>query len=382
MTMNRRDVLHGIGTVLAGGVAGYAAASTPDGLRAHSVQAEFNRAPMLQSSQPVVEWRMTTSWNEALDVLQGAGQLIAERVSAMTGGRFTIEVFTGGEIAPALEVLDAVQDGRAECGHTASFYFIDKNEAFGIATGLPFGLTPQQQNAWLYAGGGMEAVQKIYADFGIVSFPAGGTGTQMGGWLRREVSTLDDLKGFRFRIPGLGGRVMEQLGVETVIVPGSDIFDSLSTGDIDGAEWIGPHDDEKLGLNDAASFYYYPGWWEPGSTLDVLVNRQAWESLPTEYQEIFKTAAYQANISVLSRYEVQNQEALVRMVAGGTQLRPYSQEIMKAAKDAAFELYEEIARNNPSFQEIFEPWQEFRKRIYQWNRFNELSFAWFATEHL
>jgi TRAP-type mannitol/chloroaromatic compound transport system substrate-binding protein len=325
---------------------------------------------------------MTTSWNEALDVLQGAGQLIAERVSAMTGGRFTIEVFTGGEIAPALEVLDAVQDGRAECGHTASFYFIDKNEAFGIATGLPFGLTPQQQNAWLYAGGGMEAVQKIYADFGIVSFPAGGTGTQMGGWLRREVSTLDDLKGFRFRIPGLGGRVMEQLGVETVIVPGSDIFDSLSTGDIDGAEWIGPHDDEKLGLNDAASFYYYPGWWEPGSTLDVLVNRQAWESLPTEYQEIFKTAAYQANISVLSRYEVQNQEALVRMVAGGTQLRPYSQEIMKAAKDAAFELYEEIARKNPSFQEIFEPWQEFRKRIYQWNRFNELSFAWFATEHL
>ncbi len=373
--MDRRNFLKHVGA----GVAG-SAALTLGG----TVAAQDRRfhAPASQPGLPTVAWRLTTSWTPALDVLQGAAQLLADRVAALTEGRFTIEVFPAGDMVPALDIIDAVGDGTVECGHTASFYFVDKNEVFGLATGLPFGLTPQQHNTWLYYGGGLEAVQQAFGDFGIISFPAGGTGTQMGGWLRREVNTLADLEGFKFRMPGLGGRVMQRLGVETVVVPASEIFDKLDAGEIDGAEWIGPHDDEKLTLHEAAPFYYYPGWWEPGSSLDVLVNRQAWEALPALYREIFTSAAYQVNISVLSQYEVLNQDALVRLLAGGVQLRSYSDEIMEGAKAAAFELYEEIASENADFKAVFEPWKAFRRNIYQWSRFNELSFALFATEHL
>jgi TRAP-type mannitol/chloroaromatic compound transport system substrate-binding protein len=324
---------------------------------------------------------MATSWPSALDVLQGAAVAIGERVSAMTEGRFTINVFEAGEIVPALEVLDAVQNRTVECGHTAAYYFIGKNEAFGIATSLPFGLTAQQQNAWLYYGGGLEGVQGLYRDFGVVSFPAGNTGVQMGGWFKREINTLDDLKALRFRIPGLGGRVMQRLGVDTQTLAGGDTYLALDRGAIDAAEWVGPYDDEKLGLNKAAQFYYYPGWWEPGSTLDVLINQQAWDELPRVYQEIFKAVASEANITMLSEYESRNQEALDRLVAGGTILRPYSEEIMVAAQQAAFDLYEETASSNPSFKAIFEPWKEFRRKIHQWNGTNESTFMQFVTAH-
>lgn len=380
--MDRRNFLRDIGTTVASGVA--------LGVRAKaSIAAEHNhtsqptqRTAAQSASQPTIAWRMATSWSESLDILLGAGQLLGTRVAAMTGGRFTIEVFPADTIVPALEVFDAVSKGTVECAHTASFYAIDKNEALSIATGLPFGLTPQQQNAWLYYGGGLEAIQKVYSDFGIISFPAGGTGTQMGGWLRKEIHTLNDLQGFKFRIPGMGGKVMQALGVQTIVVPSNHIADALKSGEIDGAEWIGPHDDEKLGLHKAAPFYYYPGWWEPGSTLDIIINKQSWDTLPKTYQAILKTACYQVNIATLSHYEVQNQAALVRMVASGTQLRPYSQEIMTAAKDTAFALYDDTARNNPSFKELFDQWKDFRRQIYQWNRFNELSFATFTTENL
>ncbi len=345
-------------------------------------EAPGSPAPPAQSSSlPTVEWRMATSWPNALDVLQGAAVAIGERVSAMTEGRFTISVFEAGEIVPALEVLDAVQNRTVECGHTAAYYFIGKNEAFGIATSLPFGLTAQQQNAWLYYGGGLEAVQGLYRDFGVVSFPAGNTGVQMGGWFKREINTLDDLKALRFRIPGLGGRVMQQLGVDTQTLAGGDTYLALDRGAIDAAEWVGPYDDEKLGLNKAAQFYYYPGWWEPGSTLDVLINQQAWDELPRVYQEIFKTVASEANITMLSEYESRNQEALDRLVAGGTILRPYSEEIMVAAQQAAFDLYEETASSNPSFKAIFEPWKEFRRKIHQWNGTNESTLMQFVTAH-
>jgi TRAP-type mannitol/chloroaromatic compound transport system substrate-binding protein len=380
--MQRRDFLRGIGVGLASGATSLVAEQEPGALHAKEQEPTITAFPNVRSSLPAVEWRLTTSWSEALDVMLSGPRIIAERVAAMTDGQFKITVYPGGEIAPPLGVLDAVSSGSIECGHTASFYFVDENEAFGISTGLPFGLTPQQQNAWLLAGGGMEAIQQVYADYNIVSFPAGGTGTQMGGWLREEITTLEDLRQIKFRIPGLGGKVMQRMGIETVVIPGSEVFDALQAGEIDAAEWIGPYDDEKLGLNRAATFYYYPGWWEPGSTLDVLVNRAAWEALPPLYRNMFKMAAQQAHISVLANYEVQNQQALVRLVAGGTQLRPYSEDILSAAKEAAFELFEETSSKNPAFQAIFEPWKEFRRQIYQWNRFNESSYSIFATENL
>jgi TRAP-type mannitol/chloroaromatic compound transport system substrate-binding protein len=373
--LDRRQFLRGVGAAVVGGTAT---------LTAETVLAQRMPTPIPLNSEtfPAVAWRMTTSWPETLDVMLGGPRVLAERVAAMTNNQFRITVFTAGEVAQALEVLNAVKDGVVESGHTASFYFVDNNESFAISTGLPFGLTPQQQNAWLYYGGGMEAIQKVYADFNIVSFPCGGTGTQMGGWMREEIVSLADLQHLRFRIPGLGGRVMQQLGVETVVIPSNEIHQALESGDIDAAEWIGPYDDQKLGLNHVADYYYYPGWWEPGSTLDVLVNRQAWDALPPIYQHIFKTATYQAHISMLSQYEVKNQQALVELVASGTQLRPYSEEILSAAKEAAFTLYEETAKTNPSFKEIYEPWKEFRRQIFNWNRFNELSFSTFATENL
>jgi TRAP-type mannitol/chloroaromatic compound transport system substrate-binding protein len=271
-----------------------------------------------------------------------------------------------------------VQQGTVQCGHTATYYFVGKNPSFGIATALPFGLTPQQQNAWLYHGGGMEAIQNLYADFNAISFPAGNTGTQMGGWFNKEVETEDDLTGLRFRIPGIGAEVMKRLGVDTQTLPADEIFLNLDRGAIDAAEWIGPYDDFKLGLHEAASYYYYPGWWEPGPTLDVIVNLDAWNELSPEFQEIFKTAAADGNVWMLSQYEARNQQALEDIISSGVELRPYSEEILKAAHDAAFEFYEELASEEPAFQEIFEPWKTFREQIYRWTGTNELTFNQFA----
>ncbi len=375
--MDRRDFLRNVGAagVLGGTAAALSACGAPPAEEAPT------EAPAQESALPAVEWRMATSWPKSLKVLDGAARQVGKRVAAMTEGRFQITVFAAGEeqlVAP-LEVFDAVQQGEVECCHTVLFYFLDKHEALSIATGLPFGFTPQQQNAWLLHGGGREAIRNVLSDFSMLNLTAGNTGTQMGGWFNREVNVLDDLQGLRFRIPGQGGQVMQQLGVETVVLPAMEIYDALESGEIDAAEWVGPYDDEKLGLHEVAEFYYYPGWWEPGTSADMLVNQQAWDALPPLYQEVLETATQQVNVSMLAQYEMLNQEALARMVANGVQLRPYSEEIMMAAKDAAFALYEDLASNNPDFKAIFDPWKAFRRNIYQWSRFNELSFAKFAT---
>jgi TRAP-type mannitol/chloroaromatic compound transport system substrate-binding protein len=378
--MNRRAFLRGAGGVLAGStLASLTACGSPapqDAAPANDQSSEEQSA----ASSPAITWRMPTSWTESLGVLLDTAKLIANRVAEMTEGQFTIEVMVADENISALEVFDAVQQRTVECGHTVSFYSIEKEESLGFASGLPFGLTAQQQNAWLYYGGGWEAVQRVFDEFGIKNFPAGGTGTQMGGWFKQEINTLADLQNIKMRIPGLGGRVMEQLGVETVLLSGGEIVEALKSGVVDAAEWIGPHDDETLGLNQVADFYYYPGWWEPGTTAELLVNRAAWDNLPPMYQEILRTATYEANSLMLSQYEVLNQTALARLVASGTQLRAYSGEILAAARNAAFELYEEIARNNVLFREIFKNWKTFRRDMYQWNRFNELTFTRFASQ--
>ncbi len=321
---------------------------------------------------------MATSWPKSLDTIYGGATTVCDRVAAMTGDRFTITPFAAGEIVPGLQVLDAVQEGTIECGHTADYYYVGKNPAFAFGTAVPFGLTAQQQNAWLYRGGGLEAMQKIYSDFNIAAFPAGNTGTQMGGWFKREINTAEDLQGLKMRIPGIGGEVMRRLGVLVQVLPGGEIFLSLERGAIDAAEWVGPYDDEKLGLNDAAPFYYFPGWWEAGPTLDVMVNLDAWNGLPQIYREIFKTAAFEANMDMLAKYDALNGAALKRLVAGGTQLRTYSPEIMTTARQAATDFLEEKATEDAGFREIYEQWKAFREQIYGWHRTNELSFSSFA----
>lgn len=335
------------------------------------------------SSLPEINWQMATSWPVSIDTIFGGAEVFAERVAAMTGGKFNIEPRAAGELAPGLEVLDVVQQGAVPCGHTASYYYVGKSNATAFGTSLPFGLNAQQQNAWLYEGGGLELMQAFYARrFNIIQFPAGNTGAQMGGWFRREINTPSDLEGLKVRIPGLGGQVMSRLGATVQVLPGGEIFQALQTGAIDAAEWVGPYDDEKLGLNDAAEFYYYPGWWEPGPTLEVQINLDEWGKLPLEYQEIVKTAAFQANMIMLARYDTRNREALQRMVANGTKLRRYSDEILAAAETAAFELYDEFAEADEDFKEIFTPWKEFRDQVYAWNALNEGGFSSYVYRDL
>ena len=260
-----------------------------------------------------------------------------------------------------MEVLDAVQAGAVECGHTASYYYIGKNPAFAFGTAVPFGLSAQQQNAWLYNGGGDEAMNRLFGDFGTKFFPAGNTGAQMGGWFKRPIEGLASLQGLKMRIPGLGGKVMARLGVNVQVLPGGEIYLALERGAIDAAEFTGPYDDERLGLHKAAKYYYYPGWWEPGPTLSALVNRKSWNALPKEYQAMFKTACYEANLGMLSKYEQRNSEALLRLQRQGIRLEAFSNDILNAARDATKEMFAELARSDSDFRGLLDQWRQFQR---------------------
>lgn len=384
--MKRREFLRGAAAGMLGSAAltlGACGASAPEEQPTGGEEGGEQASPAAGAQAPAqaqetVEWRMATSWPISLDTIYGGATDVAERVSAMTNGMFRIETFPAGELVPGLEIVQNIQQGTVESGHTASYYYVGLNPAFAFGTSLPFGLTATQQNAWYYHGGGMEAMHQLYADFNAIAFPAGNTGAQMGGWFRKEINTPADLQGLKMRIPGLGGEVMQRLGVNTQTLPGGEIFQALSTGAIDATEWVGPYDDQKLGLNDAAEFYYTPGWWEPGPALDGVVSLSAWERLSPEFQEIFKTACYMANVNMLAKYDARNGVALNEMIEGGTQLRTYSDEILQAASDAADELYEETAANNATFNEIYGPWREFRDQVRGWNATNQLPFETFV----
>jgi TRAP-type mannitol/chloroaromatic compound transport system substrate-binding protein len=334
------------------------------------------QAPAQGQAQPTLQWDMATSWPTSLDTIFGGAQVFAERVDLMTGGKFKIRPRAAGELAPGLQVLDVVSQGAVPLGHTASYYYVGKTPITAFGTALPFGLNAQQQNSWLYEGGGLAKLQELYAaKFNVIQFPAGNTGVQMGGWFRNEITTTQDLQGLKMRIPGLGGQVMTKLGVTVQAIAGGEIFQALQTGAVDAAEWVGPYDDEKLGFNKVAQYYYYPGWWEPGPSLEVEVNLNKWKELPKEYQEIVKTAAFEANTTMLARYDAKNPEALKRLVDSGVKLTPYSQEIMEAAEKASFELFDEFAGKDADFKALFEPWKEFRTGIYEWNKINEAGFS-------
>ena len=340
---------------------------------------QTNNSPGVQGADlPNIRWRMVTSWPKSLDTIYGGATTVCDRVAAMTGGRFTIEPYAAGEIVPGLEVLDAVQNGTAECGHTASYYYVGKNPALAFGTSVPFGLTAQQQNAWYYHGGGLETMHELYNDFNVISFPAGNSGVQMGGWFKNPVNSLQDLKGLKMRIPGLGGKIMSSLGVNVQVLPGSDVYLALERGAIDAAEWVGPYDDLKLGLNKAASYYYYPGWWEPGSSFEIQVNKSQWDRLPVEYQEILKSAAMEANLNMLSKYDALNREALKILVEGGTKLTAYPPEILQAAQKAAEDYYTQESNNSPAFKKVYDQWNQFRTEVWRWNKINELSYASFV----
>ena len=329
---------------------------------------------------PAIRWRMATSWPKSLDILFGGAERICSQVTAMTNGKFTITPYAAGEIAKGFGVLDAVAQGDVECGHSASYYYFDKNPALAFGTNIPFGLTAEQQNAWLYYGGGQELINRLYADFGIISFAAGNTGVQMGGWFRRKINRVEDLQGLKMRIPGLGSEVMSRLGVEVQILPVDQIVAALIDGKIDAVEWNNPYDDEIIGLHEAAPYYYYPGWWEPGATYELQVNLAQWNQLPREYQEVLQVAATNANITMLAEYNAKNGKVLQRLNHSGTNFIPFSQEILDAAYQKTIAILEDYSSRDRTFREVYGKWRKFRSQIYRWNQINELSFTNFTFQ--
>ncbi|GIV67302.1 TRAP transporter substrate-binding protein [Caldilinea sp.] len=375
--MNRREFLTSMATKAAGGaVIGLAAGCT---FGATPAAQEIQQAIAQDAALPELKWQMATSWPLALDTIFGGAQAFTDAVKAMTSGKFIIEPRAAGELAPGTQVLDVVSQGAVPIGHTASYYYVGKSPATAFGTTLPFGLTAQQQNAWFYEGGGLATLQEFYQEkFNVIQFPAGNTGAQMGGWFRKEINTPADLNGLKMRIPGLGGQVMAKLGVTVQVLPGGEIFQALQTGAVDAAEWVGPYDDEKLGLNKAAEFYYYPGWWEPGPALEVEINLDEWKKLPELYREAIKYSAYVANVTMLARYDALNGAALQRLVEAGAKLRPYSEEILVAAKAAADELYEEFSAADADFARIYKEWDAFRTSVQGWHNINEYSMMNFV----
>ena len=331
-------------------------------------------APAIAQTQPQIRWRMASSFPKSLDALFGIAEQIAGRVSRLTDGKFEIRVFAGGEIVPPLQVLDAVQNGTVECGQTASYYYVGKNPAFAFDTALPFGMNCRQQNAWMYYGGGMELTRELFKAHNIINFPCGNTGTQMAGWYRKEIKSVADLKGLKMRIPGLAGQILARLGVVPQQIGGADIYPALEKGTIDAAEWVGPYDDEKLGLNKVAKYYYYPGWWEGSAQLSVYVNIKQWQSLPKSYQEALETACAEANIHMVAKYDAKNTEALRKLVAAGAQLRAFPRPVMEACLKVAYELYDELGAKYPEFKKIYEPWRKFRDDEFLWFRVAENSY--------
>ena len=329
-------------------------------------------------TRPRVTWRLASSFPRGLDAIYGSAERIGEITSALTGGRFRIRAYPAGELVPGLQVMDAVQQGTVQVGQSTSYYYTGKNPALAFDTGVPFGMTARQQDAWLNEGGGLEVVRNLFADFGIVTFPGGNTGAQMGGWFRREVKSPAELKGLKMRIPGLGGDVMDRMGVTVQVLAGGDIYPALERGAIDATEWVGPYDDEKLGLHRAARYYYYPGWWEPSASVSFEVNRVAWDKLPSEYQTVFEVAAQASARRMLYTYDARNPAALDRLVAGGTQLRPFSNDIMSRARETTVEILEEHAAADAAYRTVYDHWRAFKEASYRWFGTAELRFAGFA----
>ncbi len=334
-------------------------------------------APNVQTNQQV-RWRLASSFGRSLDTIYGAAEILADRLASLTDGNFQIRSYPGGELVPPFEVLGSVQNRTVEMAHTASYYFIGKNPALAFDATVPFGLTARQYRAWMYYGGGLELMRNLFSDFNIINFPGGNTGAQMGGWFNVEINSRADMNGLKMRIPGLGGQVMSEMGVNTQVLPGGEIYPSLERGAIDAAEWVGPYDDEKLGFHEVADYYYYPGWWEPGPALSFYVNRDAYDALPTQYQEALQTAAAEADLHMLAQYDHKNPAALDRLLDEGTTLRRFPDDVMTRAQEVTTQLLEDNAQESEQYRKIYDAYRDARENAYRWFGTAEMAYADFA----
>src|SRR6516165_10918078 len=303
--------------------------------------------PAIAQSMPELKWRCTSSFPKSLDTIYGGAEVFAKAVAELTDNKFQIQVFAAGEIVPGLNAADAVTNGTVEMCHTASYYYVGKDPTYAFGTAVPFGLNSRMQNAWMFFGGGMELMNDFYKKANIYALPCGNTGAQMGGWFRKEIKAPSDFNGLKFRIGGYAGRVISKLGVVPQQIAGGDIYPALEKGTLDACEWVGPYDDEKLGFQKVAQYYYYPGWWEGGPTLHNFINLDKWNALPKTYQTILRIACAAANSWMVNKYDAQNPKALRELVASGTKLAPFSPAIMEASYNAASEVYGEATAKNP-----------------------------------
>ena len=329
-----------------------------------AVAATTLAAPAIAQTTPKINWRLTSSFPKSLDTIYGGAEVISKYVSEATDGNFKIQVFAAGEIVPGLQAADAAAAGTVEACHTVSYYYWGKDPVWALGAAVPFALNARGMNAWQYHGGGIDMFNEFLGAQGLIGFPGGNTGVQMGGWFRKEIKTVADLQGPKMRSGGFAGKVREKLGVVPQQIAGGDIYPSLEKGTIDAAEWVGPYDDEKLGFYKVAPYYYYPGWWEGGPTVHAIFNKAAFEGLPPAYQSLLRTACQAADANMLQKYDYLNPSAIKRLVAGGAKLSPFSQEILSACFDASNEVYAEMEASNPTFKKIWGSIKAFRSEYF------------------
>ena len=353
--MKRRDFICKTGATLATG----AAVALPGIAQG---KAEFN-------------WKMVTAWPRNFPGLGTGANLLAKLITEMSGGRIKVKVYGARELVPAFEVFDAVSNGTVQMGHAGAYYWKGKTEATQFFSAVPFGLTAQEMNAWLYYGGGLELWQDLYKPFGILPVPAGNTGVQMAGWFNKEIKTVDDLKGLKMRIPGLGGEVLRRAGGTTVNMPGGELFTSLQSGALDATEWVGPYNDLAFGFYKVAKYYYYPGWHEPGSSMEALINEKAFNALPKDLQQIVLTACKAANLDMLSEYTARNNQALETLIdKHKVKVLPLPDEVLKKLKVLSEQVVQELADKDPKAAKIYQSVSKFRQQVMKWDEISEFAF--------
>ena len=322
-----------------------------------------------------IKWKMVTTWPKNFPGLGTGANDLAKLITQMSGGRLTVKVYGANELVPAFEVFDAVSRGTAQMGHGAAYYWKGKNEAVQFFSAVPFGLTAQEMNGWLYSGGGLELWQELYAPFGVIPAAAGNTGVQMAGWFNKEIKTTADLKGLKMRIPGLGGEVLKRAGGTPVSLPGGEIFSSLKTGAIDATEWVGPYNDLAFGLHKAAKFYYYPGWHEPGTTLEALINKEAFEELPNDLQSIVLNACKVINQQMLSEYTTRNQQALDTLVnKHHVKVQKLPDDVLTVLQKLSEEVVEEVATKDKMSKKVYASFKSYREQVKKWTDISEKTY--------
>lgn len=334
-------------------------------------------APAIAQESPSITWRMASSFPKSLDTIYGGGDNLVKRLSEATDGKFTIQLFAAGEIVPGLGAIDAATDGTVESAHSVGYYNWGKDPAFAPGADLPFTLNARAKAAYKYHGGGNDLYNEFLDQYNLISYPGGNTGVQMGGWYRKEINTVADLQGLKMRISGLAGKVVEKLGVVPQQIAGGDIYPSLEKGTIDAAEWVGPYDDEKLGFQKVAPYYYYPGYWEGGPTVGFFFNKAKFNELTPAYQSLLRTCCQAVDQDMLAKYDTLNPVSLKNLVGSGAQLRPFSEEILQAAFDASRQVYDELSGQNEWFKKQWDAMKPYLNDWYQYAQTAEFTFDYF-----